>query len=226
MTALGACLSDQQTPTPKADQSSAAQPASSTPQDTDSGSGTSQSTQAPFFEIVDHAAIGAGCLIEGDMKNATAIVTNSIPDGPKDYAQWTFDDLSAPGPNGNLISACELRLDLEWSPGYRVKSKAMELDLWFNGPLETKVFYDLSFPNRPMHSGSTTLEDLESSAQLKLAQGEGMSSDCSGKGTWVAKFHLHAKDRSEEKNSIEINQASLLFELAQEGEFEPCPSTD
>lgn len=164
-------------------------------------------------------------MISGD-ENVTALITNSYPEGPKDYAQWTFDDLAAPSLSGRIDQSCDLQISLEWTPGYRIKSSAFEAELWANGPLETKYSLEMGFSNRPPHWVGTRLEHLDSSTIIHLSHGAGMTSDCSGKGTWSAELVLSVANQDHEECSLDIDQASILFDLAARGQVEACPPSE
>lgn len=191
--------------------------------DSQEGPNTGKSgSKAPFFKIVKHEAKGGGCRLITGEENATAIIKNSYPDGPKDYALWTFDDLAAPSHSEHLDQTCELTLTLAWTPGYRVISQGLEMELWANGPMDPKLRLDLRFSNRSPSINQVTFTRLDDSTRMKLAYGEKMSSDCSGRGTWRAKFDLSAADKDHEQSNIKISQASVLFELFKLGGFEDC----
>lgn len=176
----------------------------------------------PYFRIVKHKASGPGCRIGGDQPNATALITKTLPDGPDDYAQWIFDDLEAPGDNEEFSQYCVVTLSLEWSPGYRVKSKALIVDLWANGPMETRFELNMGYTNRTAHRVESVFDDLESSTSMTFKHGKDMSSDCSGQGEWHAVFDLKVPHHDHEASAIQVTRASIQFELAGRGELGSC----
>lgn len=191
----------------------------STPSSANKDTSGPQAKQAPSFEVLSHSSRGRGCIINKDGGNATAILTNSVPNGPKDYAQWTFDELNVPREDQRSEIECELRLKLRWTPGYRIQSKGFEIDLSASAELlETLLEQEnsplphlrtqISFSNRPRRTETVRVKELSGESELGLVLGSAMSSDCSGEGEWIAKLDLEVAKAND--MDVAIDQASVL----------------
>lgn len=220
---------------PKAETGSSSGSEDSGPSSSNADNSGPQDGQEPGFELLSHSSQGEGCIIKENGGNATAILTNSRPDGPKDYAQWTFDALDVPSDNEQFEKACELRLRLKWTPGYRVRAKGFEVDLSANADSlaalrktseasPPSLGVHLSFSNRPSRTDTLRIKDFSGDGELGLVMGADMSSDCSGQGEWVAKLKLTSKSSSDTSEvRLAVDQASVIFDLLKDQSLEKCP---
>lgn len=197
-------------------------------------SGESGPEPAPpgSIEIESLQADGDGCILMGFGQNATLIVTESVPNGPKDYFQLTLDGMEINSEGWTLNSQCSVTAKLRWKPNTRVVV-ALEQDGFVSSTqamakTSLKLRNQINFESG--HGVTKTKgygDDKELDYDLKWSPADiGAYSDCSGSGEFQLLVELNVENPGQNtKFSMTLDRLSGLFRppLVGEGEFPACP---
>lgn len=194
-------------------------------EDSDEDSESSDNTPGSF-SITGYSMSGEAC--DGIVPKHETLITNSMPGGPDDYIQSTFDAFEVEQPEGKSSQRCRMTVYAKWTPGKRMllsnfqQSGYAELSSSSRGraTLETRIRAGYTSSANKSFSLSSPYSD--SYDRSWGASSLNVYSSCSGSGSFTFDLSARVSGGYSGEVSADVDIVSALFRLAKPYEVPGC----